>query len=557
MHKLYLALFFVSIFLVSAFTSQNSYAISPNVVISQVQAGAASGDLAATKEFISIYNNSDQKVDISNWCITNKVPTSFVCFTPSTDNESFLMPSYSYVTVGSDNFADQNNYQPDFIYKTVNKTSGSIVAGSDTLKLIDANGVEMDSVNWSSSLAGGYTLQRQSNSLVANHLLETDNMTDFQKINTLVIPISQLEEFIVFDACPNIIGVQDSVPDGYEINANGICIKSPVDLCKNIDGIQEILPDNNLIDSGGNCQIDVCLNIDDLQMTLPPDTIVYNDNCFAKPLPLKITELLPNALGNDDGNEFIEIYNPNDNDVSLLNYIFYLSSDYGHFYSFPADAHIEPHSYLSFTNDDVHFTLTNSDGLSLRLMSLGQIVDETPVYYKPGEGLSWALIDGKWQYTNQLTPGGPNLPLLAEPDLEVIVPGPTLAPCKDGQYRSEETHRCRNIISDVENLVPCAEGQERNPATNRCRSMTTTVLGENDLKPCDPGQERNPDTNRCRNIVSNMPQADYAPEQVAVQNDNYTSWWIISGIAVVAIGYAIWEWHSEIKILSKKLFRIK
>jgi hypothetical protein len=105
----------------------------------------------------------------------------------------------------------------------------------------------------------------------------------------------------------------------------------------------------------------------------------------------------------------------------------------------------------------------------------------------------------------------------------------------------------------VVNLVPCAEGQERNPKTNRCRSITTEVLGSSELKPCDPGQERNPETNRCRNIIAAMPMADYAPEQVNVKDNDYTSWYVLGALGLVAAGYGAWEWRVEIGRLFKKI----
>lgn len=48
----------------------------------------------------------------------------------------------------------------------------------------------------------------------------------------------------------------------------------------------------------------------------------------------------------------------------------------------------------------------------------------------------------------------------------------TLTPCKPGQERNQETNRCRSTASTASTLKPCAAGQERNPATNRCRKVT-------------------------------------------------------------------------------------
>ena len=207
----------------------------------------------------------------------------------------------------------------------------------------------------------------------------------------------------------------------------------------------------------------------------------------------------------------------------------------------------------------------------------GTLIDETPVYINPNEGMAWALINDVWQYTNQPTPGTVNVVALVEisSDLTItsnLVPcaanqyrspdtnrcrliatsSSILTPCKDGQYRSEETNRCRSIASDSTFLTPCDEGQERNPATNRCRSISA-VLGTSDLAPCKAGQERNPATNRCRNVASAIPTAKYKPEQTNESTNNYIIWWSLAAVLSVAIIYGIWEWRHEIKSLFRKI----
>lgn len=58
----------------------------------------------------------------------------------------------------------------------------------------------------------------------------------------------------------------------------------------------------------------------------------------------------------------------------------------------------------------------------------------------------------------------------------------SLTPCKEGQERNPATNRCRSIASAVAELIPCDEGYERNPATNRCRKVqpltNTASVGE-------------------------------------------------------------------------------
>jgi len=293
-------------------------------------------------------------------------------------------------------------------------------------------------------------------------------------------------------------------------------------------------------------------------------------------LPIKITEMLPNVSGSDEGSEYIEFYNPNNIEVDLSNYVFYIGSDSLNFYSFPPGSRIGASKYLSFSNSEIKFTLLNSSS-SVHLRSLdGFMIDESPTYNDPDDDMAWALIDGAWQYTNQPTPSDVNLLSLMSDNIStvsasslqpcaanqyrsletnrcrlLVTTANAVTACRDGQYRSEETNRCRNIVSDVSSLLPCAEGQERNPATNRCRSVGT-VLGASNLAPCKPGQERNPETNRCRNIVK-MPLAEYTPEQTIESFKNDYVWWSMIGVGAVAIGYGLWEWRFEMIKLFRKI----
>jgi hypothetical protein len=584
MRKLYVLALFVSILVASLSIVQSSHAISPNIVISQIQLGNAT---SASNEFIEVYNNSATDVEITNWCLYYASATSIqngsklACFLVENSNIHLYLPAYSFAFAISNQLA------------TATPTLGSDLKFSATLsgtaghvRLIDSGGAEIDKVGWGTTAVSaegaspaavpsvGKVLNRKT--IATNILQDTDvNGNDFEVVSPRTTYLyGSLYE--VQDLCSNIIGIQMVLPDGYSVDTAGVCSSPPVDVCTNLDGLQTIMPSGYALDANGNCQIDVCQNLDGLQLILPdgmesdasggcvmhdecsnlsdiqadiPDGYKREagNNCMLNLLPLKITEMLPNAIGSDEGNEFIELYNPNDSDVNLSNYVFYVGANDTKFYSFPAGSQIGAGQYMAFSNDDIKFTLVNTTS-SVRLSSAdGTLIDETPVYDNPKDGMAWAVIDGVWQYTNQPTPGSVNLSSLV-----VVTASSTLAPCKDGQYRSEETNRCRSIASDVADLVPCAEGEERNPDTNRCRSVTA-VLGTSDLAPCKDGQERNPDTNRCRNVVSAIPSAGYAPEQTSQSSNNYIVWWSLAGVGLAAISYGVWEWRQEIMRLGQKL----
>lgn len=110
------------------------------------------------------------------------------------------------------------------------------------------------------------------------------------------------------DVCPNIPGVQASIPSGMQLDGSGNCYtpapdptpepESPVvtDLCSNLAGTQTTLPSGYYRTGNGNCyaqpfppseQVDVCPNIDGSQLTVPNDYYLdESNNCYAIPSPI-------------------------------------------------------------------------------------------------------------------------------------------------------------------------------------------------------------------------------------------------------------------------------
>lgn len=607
MHKLYITLV-LSILAALICCARFSGAISSNVLISQIKVGNS-----ATSRLVEIYNNSDMPVDITDWCLFYSSPSNtspyanLGCFETVSPAVHVFINARSYALLAS----TQTGLSADMVL-TLGLGSGT----SGHVYLMDGSGNEVDRVGWGTAvnaeanqsvmLDSTKVIERRQD-VIPGVLIDTDNNKNDFFNSTLRAEYQYGALFEQTDLCINLSGIQQLVPDGYEVDDVGNCALPPVDLCINLEGLQTSVPDGYDLDEVGDCQADVCQNIDGLQLVIPSGMeiitlgeCIFHDECPNLPdaqavipigyklggdntclldlLPIKITELLPNPDGSDDDNEFIEFFNPNDSEIDLANYIFYVGADNTKSYSFPIGSLIGPKQYLAFSNDGIKYTLVNTAG-SARLSSIdGGLIDEASNYENAKDGMAWALIDDVWQYTNRPTPGNENLKLLIAEDpaiamsenslepcaanqyrnpetnrCKLLPTANTLTPCKDGQYRSEETNRCRNIVSEVASLTQCPEGQERNPTTNRCRSIAS-VLGTSTLAPCKAGQERNPATNRCRNVTAaTIAKADYAPEQTKQLSNNSVLWWSLAGVGVVAVGYGIWEWRQEIKRLWQKI----
>jgi uncharacterized repeat protein (TIGR01451 family) len=104
------------------------------------------------------------------------------------------------------------------------------------------------------------------------------------------------------DVCPNLQGNQPTVPEGYQL-ADGQCVlipPPPTDVCPNLDGVQETVPYGyKLVD--GTCvkkhhTKDVCPNLEGKQTEVPDGYEIVDGQCV--PVPPPPTDLCPNVEGN-------------------------------------------------------------------------------------------------------------------------------------------------------------------------------------------------------------------------------------------------------------------
>lgn len=279
--------------------------------------------------------------------------------------------------------------------------------------------------------------------------------------------------------------------------------------------------------------------------------------------------------------------------------------------------HVDPGEYITFSSADGSFiNLTNSGAFVWLEYVHGVVLYKNTVVEYPDasnkKGQSWAIADsGEWQWAVP-QPFGHNifadqLPAcsegyylnestqrcrkITEPDTPKpcaagyernaqtgrcrkiqVETGPTpcaagyyrhpetnrcrkievddgLAPCRPDQYRSPETGRCRKILL-AEEPKPCAPDQYRNPETGRCKK----IASEEKLKPCAPGQERNPETNRCRKIQKDISNPGFKVEDIEASADAVASWWALGGVGSLAVGYAGWEWRTEMLRWLRRIF---
>lgn len=581
------------------------------MVISQIQVGSPT---SASHEFIELHNNSSDSIDITDWCLQyisatqSQSVTKLACFTPSDPSFHLLLPAAASVFAMSTQLAASSPAPGS------NLQFGATLSGSaGHVRLVDSSGVSVDTIGWGAAAAlsegGAPAGAPTTGKILQRKAIGSDAWQDTNN-NAADIELATARPSYAFgaivevqDLCLNQAGIQTTVPTDYQRDTSGNCALVPVDVCVNLDGLQVAMPPGYQLDSTGSCQLDACLNITGLQLVAPIDKernlagdcvdldvcsnfdgpqaslpsgyrISSGSTCLPILLPIQVSELLPNPDGNDADQEFIELYNPNDESVELSSFVLAVGGGSPKLYPLSADMGVPARGYVVLYHSDLAFTLVNSSSRVQLLGADGAVVDEPPGYIGPDDGVAWALIGGVWQYTNQPTPGSANRGSIIEDDEVEMVSGlkscavnqfrspdtnrcrllqtvgSTLTPCRDGQYRSEETNRCRSIASDAGSFVPCQAGQERNPDTNRCRQLASIDTA---LAPCKAGQERNPETNRCRNVTTGVPEAAFAVEPVGGGAASMLGWWALGSIGVVALGYAGWEWRMELTTGLKRL----
>jgi hypothetical protein len=134
-------------------------------------------------------------------------------------------------------------------------------------------------------------------------------------------------------------------------------------------------------------------------------------------LDVEISEVMPDPASpqTDSADEFIELYNPHAESVSMAGYVIKAGTNWNYKYVLP-DITLAPYEYLALTASQTHLTLSNS-GTGVRLYDpAGKLVFEAPSYGKAKTGQSWVRdVSGQWAWSSKVTPDAQNIVEVAAP----------------------------------------------------------------------------------------------------------------------------------------------
>ena len=124
-----------------------------------------------------------------------------------------------------------------------------------------------------------------------------------------------------------------------------------------------------------------------------------------------ITELLPNpnAPGTDAEDEFIELYNGNDQPFGLGGYKLQTGLTTKRTFTFASGTSLAPKEYKSFYSADTGLSLSNNGSQVALVDPAGNQIAQTAAYGLAKQGQAWALAaPNDWRWTTSVTPNAKN-----------------------------------------------------------------------------------------------------------------------------------------------------
>lgn len=155
--------------------------------------------------------------------------------------------------------------------------------------------------------------------------------------------------------------------------------------------------------------------VEDIEEIPPVETV--EETVSLPVLPLRINEILPDPTSPDTDaeDEWIEIYNPNNEDVNLKNYKLQTGSKFSYSFTF-VDTIIAANSYISISSGESNLVLSNSGGAVQLLDPFGVVMDILASYPDAEIGETYAWDGSMWTWTT--TPSRDAENIITQPIIE-------------------------------------------------------------------------------------------------------------------------------------------
>ncbi|MBP9812964.1 lamin tail domain-containing protein [Candidatus Saccharibacteria bacterium] len=363
----------------SSFHVAKAASLDRHIVINQIQTnGLASG--TPLEEFIEIYNPTTENIDLSNWELRYVTSTGnlltakvFYKFTAG----KILYPG-GHVVLATEAYPSIN---ANILRYSTSSFSGLSFDGA-TVDLIDSTGELVDRVGWGDK---------------QTILCETSPAAAPPKASSITRKIS---DGLVIDTDNNFADFE--VTTTPTLNTDNIAPESPPE---DLTGEPANPPENvSPTNPDESNPIDIPLSDQSGQTN--------NQPTYVQPalLDIKINELMidPASPLSDSYDEWVELYNPNEVEISLDNYRVEAGLTGSYKYTLK-NIYIPASGYLVFNSKETPIYLSNSGGKVSLFSPSNSLIDEVS-YEKAETGNSYARDqDNKWLWTTTPTMGSSNI----------------------------------------------------------------------------------------------------------------------------------------------------
>jgi hypothetical protein len=369
-----------------------AFALDSSLVITEVKIKNTSSVQA--DEFIELYNNGEVDLPLKNYYLEYYNVADPLSQTVTTHKGPFALPDM-VLTAGTFVVLAINPAQVTDSIKL--ETITSLKDSEGQIRLLTPNTVEpaafdlLDSLAWKDSLVlptGVNAVPTLSNASLQRLTHSEDKPTVFEEGWTADIATPGTQYFVPLPPAEEPVSEPEPEPEVTPGTSN---TETP-------DTSQEPTPPTENAD-------------------------VENPNP-AQPnlLPITITELLPNPAPpqTDSSDEFVELYNPNEETVDLDGYQLQTGSNFTYKTTITGKS-IPAKSYLILTSGETNLSLANTASNARLLAPDGSIIATIDTYEDAPEGQAWAFVAGSWQWTTTATPEAANI---------LTVPLPKTTPAK-------------------------------------------------------------------------------------------------------------------------------
>lgn len=390
------------------------------VVINEIFYDPPQSGTDSDYEWIELYNNTSEEITLINWTISDAQGTDII-------PELIIPPESFAIVAAKEKFKE--NYNPEGL--NIVYLNGAIGNGlsnnGDRLILKNNNGEVIDQLSYGSDrslipylpdVAEGHSLER------CPFGIDTDSENDFidQKSPTPGIGILPNQPPVAY------AGNDQKITLGQTVNFSSYGSYDPDGKITYYywdfgDGTDSEEPNpSHCYESVG--QYIVTLEVTDDSGATSCAQIIVTVNWPSYSQDILINEILPNPSGNEESDEFIELWNKGNTAVDLKGWK--LIDGSGSYYIIStknfSSTIIPPGGFFVLYRDITKIALNNSGSESLILLSPdGQEKDK--VSYSGGvkEDYSYNRTSFGWQWSNSPTPGTNNVITIEEDESHEVI----------------------------------------------------------------------------------------------------------------------------------------